>query len=106
MMVKPDDKTGSGKQCTTSLCTTLPPCPNGLETFDDNGKVSGCKSACTMYNTDELCCTGAHNDPDVCKANTFTHQVEAACPHAYSYAYDDATSVFSCNSQKYIVTFC
>jgi hypothetical protein len=106
MTVKPTDKTGSGKKCTTSSCTTLPSCPSGFETHDDNGKVSGCKSACSMYNTDELCCNGAYNDPDVCKANSYTEQVEAACPDVYSYAYDDNTSVFICESQQYTVTFC
>ncbi|MFS8016602.1 putative Thaumatin family [Helianthus anomalus] len=29
-----------------------------------------------------------------------------ACPRSYSYAYDDATSTFTCTAADYIITFC
>ncbi|KAG5123886.1 hypothetical protein JHK82_030623 [Glycine max] len=31
---------------------------------------------------------------------------KAACPRSYSYAYDDATSTFTCSGVDYTVTFC
>ncbi|KAF8045453.1 hypothetical protein N665_4900s0001 [Sinapis alba] len=31
---------------------------------------------------------------------------KAACPRSYSYAYDDATSTFTCAGGDYTVTFC
>ncbi|PQP96330.1 thaumatin-like protein 1b [Prunus yedoensis var. nudiflora] len=31
---------------------------------------------------------------------------KAACPKSYSYAYDDATSTFTCTGADYTVTFC
>ncbi|CAO3645492.1 unnamed protein product [Mucor hiemalis] len=97
---------GDASLCATTSCTTLPECPAGWETYDTEGKVSGCKSACTMYNTDEYCCTGAFYDPKVCKANQFTEAVKAVCPDVYSYAFDDYTSAFMCTSFAYTVTFC
>ncbi|KAK8642353.1 hypothetical protein V6N13_011700 [Hibiscus sabdariffa] len=31
---------------------------------------------------------------------------KAACPKSYSYAYDDATSTFTCTGADYTITFC
>lgn len=92
--------------CTTSSCTTLPSCPAGFETFDDQGNVSGCMSACTKFNTDEYCCTGAFNSPNTCSTNSFASAVSAACPDVYSYAYDDVDSAFLCTYNAYTVTYC
>ncbi|KAI8643355.1 thaumatin [Parasitella parasitica] len=94
------------RSCATSICSTLPSCPSGFETYDDEGKVSGCKSACTKFNTDEYCCTGDFYNPNVCSTNSYASEVKATCPDAYSYAFDDATSVFICASNEYTVTFC
>ncbi|CAN1276471.1 Thaumatin-like protein 1 [Linum perenne] len=33
-------------------------------------------------------------------------ELKAACPRSYSYAYDDATSTFTCTGADYTVTFC
>ncbi|KAF7732313.1 hypothetical protein EC973_005209 [Apophysomyces ossiformis] len=86
--------------CGISTCSSLPSCPTGFETSD-----GGCMSACTKYRTDEYCCTGAYNTPE-CKTNSFAQDVKAACPNAYSYAYDDTTSAYMCDSVAYSVTFC
>ncbi|CAI0400462.1 unnamed protein product [Linum tenue] len=32
--------------------------------------------------------------------------LQAACPRAYSYAYDDPTSISTCTGGNYLVTFC
>ncbi|CAO0792018.1 unnamed protein product [Mucor circinelloides] len=94
------------RHCATSACSTLPSCPSGFETYDAQGKVSGCKSACTKFNTDEYCCTGDFYNPNVCSTNAYASEVKAVCPDVYTYAFDDATSVFICTSNEYTVTFC
>jgi hypothetical protein len=111
MVVAPVKKltggTGSNENyCKTSSCTSLPSCPAGFETYDDKGAVSGCMSACTKYNTDEYCCTGAYGSADTCTTNSFASAVSAACPDVYSYAFDDVDSAFLCTYNAYTVTFC
>lgn len=110
MVVEPASKSKEGdtdgRMCSTPRCTTLPECPSGWETYDDNGNFSGCKSACTKFNTDEYCCTGAYNGQNLCHENQYTEQVKDVCPDVYSYAYDDATSVFTCGTRSFTVTIC
>ncbi|KAF7726487.1 hypothetical protein EC973_008722 [Apophysomyces ossiformis] len=91
--------------CGSPTCSSLPTCPEGFE-VKKNGKVVGCMSACTKYGTDEHCCTGDLNSPNVCKPTALSKAVKSGCPDAYSYAYDDATSTFMCQSEGYKVTFC
>ncbi|KAK3423971.1 hypothetical protein EUGRSUZ_F00728 [Eucalyptus grandis] len=57
-------------------------CPVELRVADGSGRVVACKSACEQFKT-----------PD-------------ACPKAYSYAYDDATSTCTCTGADYLITFC
>ncbi|KAI8976143.1 thaumatin [Pilobolus umbonatus] len=92
--------------CKTSTCTTLPECPAGFETYDDNGVLSGCLSACSKFGDDEYCCHNEFNSPDICTTNSYAAAVKAVCPDVYSYAYDDYTSVLMCTSDAYTVTFC
>ncbi|CAI0382627.1 unnamed protein product, partial [Linum tenue] len=33
-------------------------------------------------------------------------ELRSACPRAYSYAYDDASSTFTCGGADYVITFC
>lgn len=107
MVVEPSSSETTGDHmCTASSCTTLPDCPSGWETYDDTGNVSGCKSACTMFNTDEYCCTGDYNGQDLCQANQYSEKVKDVCPDVYSYAYDDATSVYTCQTRSFTVTIC
>ncbi|CAO3631590.1 unnamed protein product [Cunninghamella blakesleeana] len=106
MSIAPAEKTTNSfnvnKHCGTPICSKLPSCPAG---FESDG-VKGCKSACSKYGTDEHCCTGKYNNESVCKSSSYSAQVKSACPDAYSYAYDDATSVYTCGTAGYIVTFC
>ncbi|KAI8359883.1 thaumatin [Choanephora cucurbitarum] len=105
--VKTDALTGSNNHwCTSTSCSSLPKCPSGFEVNDAKGKFAGCKSACTKFNTDEYCCTGNFNSGDTCTTNSYASAVKDACPEAYSYAYDDSTSVFMCTSNAYTVTIC
>ncbi|KAF3521148.1 hypothetical protein DY000_02062406, partial [Brassica cretica] len=70
------------------------------------GIVAACKSACAAFNAPEFCCTGAHATPQTCSPTHFSAVFKNACPSAYSYAYDDATSTFTCSGANYLITFC
>jgi len=87
-------------------------CPSELAVKTGSGVVA-CKSACERFNTDTYCCRGAHKTPATCKSSSWPKNYPAffkkACPDAYSYAYDDTTSTFTCRgnpSTKYDVIFC
>ncbi|CAM0952689.1 unnamed protein product [Alopecurus aequalis] len=67
----------------------------------------GCRSACEAFGRPEYCCSGDFGNPDTCHPSAYSQAFKAACPRAYSYAYDDATSTFTCSgSAAYSVTFC
>lgn len=66
----------------------------------------GCKSACDQFATPQYCCTEAYGSPTTCPPTQYSNAFKAACPTAYSYAYDDATSTFTCKGANYTITFC
>ena len=80
-------------------------CPGELRVTVD-GAVVGCKSPCEAFNTDQYCCRGAYGGPATCTPSTYAQSFKAACPLAYSYAYDDLTSTFTCTGANYAITFC
>ena len=44
---------------------------------------------------------------DKCPANQYSTTFKKQCPQAYSYAYDDKTSTFTCPSGgNYLIAFC
>ncbi|WVZ78493.1 hypothetical protein U9M48_026196 [Paspalum notatum var. saurae] len=67
-----------------------------------------CRSACGALA--EYCCSGAYGSPATCAPTCYSRFFKAACPAAYSYAYDDATSTFTCaaagDGYGYDVVFC
>ncbi|KAK1373010.1 hypothetical protein POM88_029203 [Heracleum sosnowskyi] len=77
-------------------------CPDELKV--SNGDA--CKSACEAFGKPEYCCSGAHNTPETCKPSAYAAIFKMACPRAYSYAYDDLTSTFTCTGADYTITFC
>ncbi|KAM3314736.1 hypothetical protein ACQJBY_033500 [Aegilops geniculata] len=86
-------------------------CPAELQVAgkegDLEGKTVACRSACEAFGTAEYCCTGAHGGPDSCGPTKYSRLFKAACPAAYSYAYDDPTSTFTCGAgAQYLITFC
>ncbi|EOA34123.1 hypothetical protein CARUB_v10021625mg, partial [Capsella rubella] len=82
-------------------------CPVGLQVMSRNGKrVVACKSACSVFKLPKYCCTGLFGNPISCKPTAYSKIFKTACPTAYSYAYDDPTSIFTCSKANYIVTFC
>ncbi|XP_068314035.1 thaumatin-like protein 1 [Pyrus communis] len=101
MMVEPSG--GSGNCLSTGCATDLNQrCPAELQF----GNGAGCKSACEAFGSPEYCCNGAFATPDTCKPSVYSEMFKSACPRSYSYAYDDATSTFTCSGADYTITFC
>nr|VDD60888.1 unnamed protein product [Brassica oleracea] len=82
-------------------------CPNELRVMD-GANVVACKSACEAFCKPEYCCTGAFNTPETCPPTDYSRIFKEACPKAYtySYAYDDASSTFTCANANYSIIFC
>ncbi|XP_064982976.1 protein P21-like [Musa acuminata AAA Group] len=71
-------------------------CPAELRT------PGGCNNPCTVFKTDEYCCTSSS-----CGPTTYSKFFKSNCPDAYSYPKDDATSTFTCpGNGDYKVIFC
>ncbi|KAJ4825554.1 hypothetical protein Tsubulata_036160 [Turnera subulata] len=100
---------GSGsKGCKAARCAVdlNRSCPDGLQ-VKRKGSVVACKSACLAFNEPEYCCTGAYSSPTTCKPTNYSLVFKTACPSAYTYAFDDPSSLFTCNGgTNYLVTFC
>ncbi|KQJ86097.1 protein P21 [Brachypodium distachyon] len=74
-------------------------CPAALKV---NG---GCVSACIKFNTEQYCCRTS--GPSACQPTDYSRFFKGLCPDAYSYAYDDKSSTFTCAAgTNYQVTFC
>lgn len=101
---------GSGNNCTSSSCAAdvNSVCPTELAVKgSDGGTTISCKSACEEFNQPEYCCTGNFQTPVTCKPSSYSMIFKDQCPQAYSYAYDDLTSTFSCSGgANYAVIFC
>ncbi|KAK9766239.1 hypothetical protein K7432_004834 [Basidiobolus ranarum] len=80
-------------------------CPEELQLRDHDGKVAGCKSACDAFGSPQYCCAGAYSTPQTCHPSVYSKIFKSACPFCYSYAYDDATSIFTCQGD-YTIEFC
>lgn len=106
MLVVPQG--GSGGNCTSTGCLVdlNSVCPNELKVMSTNGEETACKSACEAFGSPEYCCSGEYGNPNTCKPSSYSQFFKNACPRAYSYAYDDGTSTFTCASANYVVTFC
>ncbi|XP_054787106.1 thaumatin-like protein 1 isoform X2 [Prosopis cineraria] len=94
---------GSGLCASTGCVSDLNrQCPEELRA----GEGDACKSACEAFNSPEYCCSGAYSSPATCRPSVYSAMFKSACPRSYSYAYDDATSTFTCTGADYTVTFC
>ncbi|KAK4351866.1 hypothetical protein RND71_027384 [Anisodus tanguticus] len=99
---------GSGNNCTSTGCVVdlNGACPSELKVLSVGGENVACKSACEAFRQDEYCCAGAYNNPNTCKPSSYSMLFKKACPSAYSFAYDDKTSTFTCAGANYLITFC
>ncbi|XP_022775019.1 thaumatin-like protein [Durio zibethinus] len=99
---------GSGK-CSNAGCVNdlNLMCPVGLQVRSrDNKRVVACKSACFAFNSPRNCCTGAFGTPPSRNPTAYSKIFKAACPKAYSYAYDERTSIATCSRGSYLVALC
>ncbi|KAB1221186.1 Thaumatin-like protein 1 [Morella rubra] len=100
---------GGTGECKTSSCpaNVNAVCPAELQVKGSDGSVIACKSACTAFNEPQYCCTGAYDKPETCPPTKYSMIFENQCPQAYSYAYDDKNSTFTCSAApNYVITFC
>ncbi|NP_001149743.2 Thaumatin-like protein 1a isoform 1 precursor [Zea mays] len=101
---------GGGGDCRPAACAgdVNAVCPGDLRVVaSSGGGVVACKSACIAYGSARYCCTGQYGTPAMCGPTNYSQVFKSACPSAYSYAYDDATSTFTCSGpSSYDVTFC
>ncbi|XP_061367569.1 thaumatin-like protein 1a, partial [Gastrolobium bilobum] len=98
---------GSG-QCKTSSCPNNinNVCPAELQMKGSDGSAIACKSACLAFNQPQYCCTSDFNTAEKCPPTKYSDIFKQQCPDAYSYAYDDKTSTFTCFSNPdYAITF-
>ncbi|KAG6385888.1 hypothetical protein SASPL_154771 [Salvia splendens] len=102
MLVEPGG--GGSGQCASTGCVDdlNQRCPAELRA----GSGGACRSACDVFNTPEYCCKGEYGSPATCKPSAYSQAFKSACPKSYSYAYDDATSTFTCTAADYVITFC
>ncbi|KAK4429394.1 Thaumatin-like protein 1 [Sesamum alatum] len=101
MIIQP---VGGSGACGSTGCVTdvNRMCPNELRAGDGQG----CKSACEAFGNPEYCCRGAYGSPNTCRPSVYSEMFKNACPRSYSYAFDDATSTFTCSGADYTITFC
>ncbi|OAY77082.1 Thaumatin-like protein [Ananas comosus] len=101
---------GTGGRCASAGCVSdlNEVCPAGLAVRGGaDNRVVACKSACSAFGAPQYCCTGSYGSPQQCKPTAYSRLFKTACPKAYSYAYDDPTSIQTCGAgASYIVTFC
>ncbi|CAG7723051.1 unnamed protein product [Allacma fusca] len=88
-------------------------CPNNFKQWGKNNNLAGCKSACSATREDRFCCpeNKGYNRDNCPQPTDESRLFKNQCPDAYSYAYDDDTSVFACENQtpgssSYEITFC
>ncbi|KAF5750440.1 thaumatin-like protein 1 [Tripterygium wilfordii] len=100
----------SGGPCVSTSCgaDVNAGCPPELAVRGHGGGVIACKSACTAFNKPQYCCTGAYGSPRTCHPSHYSLYFKGKCPEAYSYAYDDPTSTYTCvgGTANYAITFC
>nr|XP_017251293.1 PREDICTED: thaumatin-like protein 1b isoform X1 [Daucus carota subsp. sativus] len=101
---------GTAGNCSATGCSAElnSPCPMELKVLGGEGgsESVACRSACEAFGDAKYCCNGEYGTPDTCKPTIYSEFFKSACPHAYSYAYDDGTSTFTCASADYTITFC
>ncbi|KAL1536861.1 Thaumatin-like protein 1 [Salvia divinorum] len=103
MLVSPRGGGGGGNCTVTGRAVDLNArCPAELRAAGGGG----CRSACEAFGEAKYCCSGEYATPDTCGPSEYSAAFKSACPRAYSYAYDDGTSTFTCASADYVITFC
>ncbi|XP_051138018.1 thaumatin-like protein 1b [Andrographis paniculata] len=100
--------TSGGCSSTGCLVDLNGACPRELTVARGNGSRESvaCKSACEAFGDPVYCCSEGYNTPETCHPSPYSIFFKHACPRAYSYAYDDHTSTFTCAGADYLIIFC
>lgn len=91
-----------GCEATGCAVDLNPMCPTELRA----GEGGACRSACEAFGKPEYCCSGEFGSPAACRPTVYSEMFKSVCPRAYSYAYDDASSTFTCAGGDYSIVFC
>jgi hypothetical protein len=99
----------SRKGCVPAGCTKTVSCPKALQ-IKASGKYVACESACAKLGGDQYCCRGKWAPRADCNPAKwpvdYARVFKKAEPYAYSYADDDATSVYTCTGRcNYHIVF-
>ncbi|XP_073058092.1 thaumatin-like protein 1b [Primulina eburnea] len=108
VLVVPHNGVGDGN-CTYTGCSAdlNAACPQELKVVSSSsGDCVACRSACEAFRDSRYCCSGEYRTPETCRPSAYSEFFKNACPRAYSYAYDDRSSTFTCASSDYVITFC
>ncbi|KAE8709497.1 Thaumatin-like protein 1 [Hibiscus syriacus] len=105
MMIVPQGGTGGNCSSAGYAADLNGDCPLELKVVVGSQGVA-CNSACNAFGDARYCCSGAYSTPNACKPSSYSEYFKVACPTAYSYAYDDGTSTFTCAGADYVITFC
>ncbi|KAI4297744.1 hypothetical protein L6164_037615 [Bauhinia variegata] len=107
MLIVPKGGKRGGCSATGCLVDLNGACPAALKVARENGTGSlACRSACEAFGDPQYCCSEAYATPDTCHPSVYSLFFKHACPRAYSYAYDDKTSTYTCASADYLIIFC
>ncbi|MBN1413274.1 MAG: hypothetical protein JW969_20705 [Spirochaetales bacterium] len=104
VQIVPSGGSGNGTKysCGIAGCTTtslVANCPSELKS------QNACCSACMIFGSPQYCCTGSYNTPATCPPTSYSNYFKTNCPDAYSYAYDDTTSTYTCTGPSYTINF-
>ncbi|XP_010446380.1 PREDICTED: thaumatin-like protein 1b isoform X1 [Camelina sativa] len=108
MLILPKKIVVGGCGATGCLVDLNDACPRDLKLVA-RGKRNGvaCRSACEAFGDPRYCCSDAYATPDTCQPSVYSLFFKHACPRAYSYAYDDKTSTYTCaTGADYFIIFC
>ncbi|CAA0807003.1 PR5-like receptor kinase [Striga hermonthica] len=80
-------------------------CPSELRA-PPGGSGSGCNNPCTVFHTNEYCCSDA--TVASCGPTTYSMFFKRRCPDAITYRQDNATRIFTCaaTGNTYSLLFC
>ncbi|KAG2635949.1 pathogenesis-related thaumatin-like protein 3.5 [Panicum virgatum] len=101
----PRSRQGGACNATGCMADLNRSCPKELQVDCGDGAIA-CRSACEAFGQDRYCCSGSYATPDACHPTVYSSIFKSACPRAYSYAYDDSTSTFTCKASDYTIAFC
>jgi|SRR5579862_3814588 len=86
-------------------------CPTDLLYYQDGNptNVVGCMSACDRFAVPQYCCTFPSDTSDTCPPSSYSEAFKDFCPAAYSYAFDDKSSLIATPSREnswFEIEFC